>query len=857
MITRPVLVLFFFFIAIHSLAQIDKKEKWVDSVFKSLTPAEKIGQLIVTTLPLKPSEDEIKSLIEHSKTSEIGTLLIERSGPMRFANLMNRIQTKAKVPVMTGIEIHGDLSGTFDSTMNFYEPLVVAAASDSLTKKMSKEVDRQVKILDIHVTNRVEFLGKKKTITSKPLLDAFRKKSKPKKGDAALQDFLAGNDVLMAEPGEIDASVSVIAKALKKDKRLAGHLDSAVRKMLAKKFDVGLAQKILINTDNLIRRLHTPDAMLLRQEIAESAVTVIKNDTDLVPVRTLDDKSFASVSIGSSSQNIFTNYLSKYIRFEHYSIQNASDTTGLDEKLKDKSIVVVGLFANPDQSISDLIKKIAQKHQLILCGFIDPTGLKSFEDVGVIMSAYSGDSELQKASAEIIFGGLAARGKLPVKISEAFDAGKGITTSPTNRFTYELPETAGMDSPTLEKIETIANETITMGAAPGLVVFVAKDGKVVYEKSFGSLTYDKKSPMTTETIFDLASITKVSATLQTVMYMQEKGLIDVNKKASVYLPELKGSNKEDFTIKDIITHQAGLWPFLPFWVETVKDTTIWKKYYSKKESDDYPFPVSENLFASKAMKDSLWHWIVKARIRDKTPRTIYDYRYSDMGFYIMQHLAEKLLAQPMEDFLQKNIYQPLGAYTTGYLPLRKFSASRIAPTEKDTLFRKSLLIGYVHDQGAAMHGGIAGHAGLFSTANDLGKLGQMWLNKGTYGGVNVFKPETIELFTAKQYETSRRGLGWDKPTISDANGPTSMYASPKTFGHTGFTGTSIWVDPEFNLVFIFMSNRVNPDMNNNKILNANIRPRVQEVVYQSIFEYLRNHDSLKPNETKFGLTVKP
>ncbi len=215
-----------------------------------------------------------------------------------------------------------------------------------------------------------------------------------------------------------------------------------------------------------------------------------------------------------------------------------------------------------------------------------------------------------------------------------------------------------------------------------------------------------------------------------------------------------------------------------------------------------------------------------------------------------------MLVNRYYDFLQRKIYKPIGAYTTGYLPLTKFSPAQIAPTEKDTLFRKSLLIGYVHDQGAAMHGGIAGHAGLFSTANDLAKIGQMWLNKGNYGGIQYFKPETIELFTSQQYETSSRGLGWDKAIFN--NPSISMYASSKTFGHTGFTGTSIWIDPEFNLVFVFLSNRVYPYMYNNKILKANIRPRIQDVVYQSIFEYCKNHeDVLKPNEIKSGLTVKP
>ncbi|HRG78986.1 MAG TPA: serine hydrolase, partial [Cyclobacteriaceae bacterium] len=365
----------------------------------------------------------------------------------------------------------------------------------------------------------------------------------------------------------------------------------------------------------------------------------------------------------------------------------------------------------------------------------------------------------------------------------------------------------------------------------------AKDGKVIYEHSAGWLTYENKIPVTEQTIYDLASVTKVSATLQTVMFMHEKGLIDINKKASVYLPELKESNKKDFIIKDILTHQAGLWPFLPFWAETVKDGKLLPAYYSYQTNLDYPFPVAEGIYASKVMKDSLWSWIIKAKIREKPQRTVYDYRYSDMGFYILQRLAEKMLNQPIEDFLEQNIYEPLGAYTLGYLPLRKFPIDQIAPTEDDKLFRKELLIGYVHDQGAAMYGNVAGHAGLFGNANDLAKLGQMLLQKGSYGGQQFFKPETIELFITKQYENSRRGLGWDKPTVSDWAGPTTLFASNKTFGHTGFTETCIWVDPEFNLVFIYLSNRVHPDMTNNKLLNANIRPRIQEVIYRAIFNY--------------------
>ncbi|HCW08275.1 MAG TPA: glycosyl hydrolase, partial [Cytophagales bacterium] len=677
--------------------------------------------------------------------------------------------------------------------------------------------------------------------------------AKAKKGQPLWETFEKGYQLLVVDEEYVDPSFKIILKGIGKNKKWKVWLDSTVRKIISAKYDLGLQQKKFIETENITKRLNSPESILLKEKLANASVTVLRNEQNLIPIQNLDDEHFYYFG----NDNDFLRYLSKYTTLQHYSSLASVDDTLLFRSNKN-NVVIISFSSSPDSVFIKSVKKIANENHLILCSFSNPTDLKNFEGLATVMASYQNATEISHATAEIIFGARGALGKLPMSVSDSLYAGKGIQTKSIGRLVYDLPEAAEMDGPTLDKIESIAKEAISIGATPGLHVLIAKDDKVVYEKSFGTRAYNDKTPITEETIFDLASITKVSATLQAVMYMQEKNLIDINKKVSVYLPELKNTNKEDMIIKDILTHQAGLWPFLPFWAETVKDSSLWKKYYSKTETKDFPFPVAKNMFASKVMKDSLWHWIIKARVREKPVRTPYDYRYSDMGFYMLQHLAEKMLGKPLEEFLQNNFYQLLGATTVGYLPLRKFPPTQIAPTEKDTLFRKSLLIGYVHDQGAAMHGGIAGHAGLFSNANDLAKLGQMWLNKGVYGGHQFFKPETLDLFTAKQYEGSRRGLGWDKSIPFDPNGPTSIYSSGQTFGHTGFTGTSIWIDPEYRLVFVFLSNRVNPDMNNNKILTANIRPRIQDVVYQSIFEYCKNHDnSLKPNEVNSGLTVKP
>lgn len=680
------------------------------------------------------------------------------------------------------------------------------------------------------------------TFTHVPYLQSLAPKKKG--GEIETLAFLIGNDILI-DPQNLSAAVKKMKKAIKKNPALLVQLNGSVKKILGAKFDTGLATRRLLNSGNLMLRLHTPEAQLFRHRLAEAAVTVVRNDTGLIPIKMLENKHFISLFLAQEEQPEFNHYLSQYAPAKIFQVRSLSDTVGLETRLLENDVILIGVFPSASgfqKNLVPLIKKLVPKKEVIVCHFGNPQELRDWDGMPTLLECYVDQGLMPKVAAEIIFGGMSARGVLPANVSDSLPAGFGLTTSTQDRLSYTLPEAAGINSLTLDKIARIAQEAIDLKATPGCRVLIAKDGKVVYDRSFGWFTYDKKTPVTDETLYDLASLTKVSATLQTVMFMQERGLIDINKKASVYLPELRESNKKDFILKDILTHQAGLWPFLPFWSQTMKDSLYMPEFYSEHESPEYPYPVAKNLFAARSMRDSLWQWILHAKIVEKPNRIPYNYRYSDMAFYIMQHLAEKLLNQPMEDFLEQNIYEPIGAYTTGFLPLRKFPENRIAPTEDDKLFRKSLLTGYVHDQGAAMYGGIAGHAGLFSTANDLAKLGQMWLQGGRYGGHQFFKPQTLQLFTQKQYENSHRGLGWDKPAQSDPDGPTSIYASQKTFGHTGFTGTCIWVDPEFNLVYVFLSNRVNPSMTNNKILNANIRPRIQEVIYKAIFTYCEDHN---------------
>jgi CubicO group peptidase (beta-lactamase class C family)/beta-glucosidase-like glycosyl hydrolase len=655
-------------------------------------------------------------------------------------------------------------------------------------------------------------------------------------GEPELFAFQAGNDVLI-NPQNIPQAIRKIKAAVKREKIYQEQLDKSVRKILMAKYDADLYRKA---TQSISYAEIQKKAALLNQQLYEASITVVKNNDEILPLKILDNSRFASLAVGEQQPSLFGKSLNKFALFDSYSLNKVEDTLALSDCFNQYTTVVVGLFpfgGSWQKGVVPFLKRIRQHATVILINFSTPERLQSLEDFPAIVQAYTDKSYAMETIAQVVFGPLCSVGKLPVAAS-TFPSGTQHKTGSLQRMGYTLPERAGMDSKTLEKIKDVAYEAINAGATPGCHVLVARKGKIVYQRSFGWTAYDNKIPVTDETIYDLASVTKVSATLQTTAFLYEKGLIDINKKMSVYLPELKGTNKEDFIIKDILTHQSGLWPFLPFWAQTLKDSVFMQEFYSTASSANYPFPVAENLFASSSMKDSLWHWIINSKVREKPVRTPYDYRYSDMGFYMLQRLADRLLNQPMEDFLYQNLYDPLGAGSLGYQPLNRYSCVTIAPTEKDTLFRKSLLIGHVHDQGAAMHGGVAGHAGLFGNATDLAKIGQLWLNKGTYAGLQYLKPETVDFFTRKQYENSRRGLGWDKRDfINEAISPTSKYSSDNTFGHTGFTGTCIWVDPDYDLVYVFLSNRVHPDMNNNKLLSMSIRTRIHDLVYESIFNY--------------------
>jgi len=662
--------------------------------------------------------------------------------------------------------------------------------------------------------------------------------SKPlRAGEAETLAIQAGNDILISG-ADITPALRRIKRFIRKEKQYRIQIDSSVRKILALKYDAGLWQKPENLTDNIILRTNSPALKGIQQKLYEGAVTIIRNQNDVLPLANLETKHIAYLTADASApSNSVYDYLNKYTHVVPITLNAGADISKITEELAQYNVVIAGIFSAGagTERLTQLLQQQASMRTVIICDFTDFQTTASLPEATAYIKGYTTHEAMLRAIPEVIFGGLKANGTLPATMA-AGKEGSGKETKALGRLTYSFPEDAGMDSRILQRIDTIAKEAIRIGATPGCQVLVARHGKVVYQKDFGYFMYDRKTPVTDATLYDLASVTKVTATLQTALFMYDHGLIDLDRKVSYYLPDLRKTNKKDITLIDMLTHQAGLLPFIPLWPQTMKDTTFLPLFYSRIKNERYSLQVSPNLYASPNIRDSVWVWITKSKLGEKPARTPYPYKYSDLGFLILQHLAEKILNQPIDEFLQQNLYEPLGAYSTGFTPLNRFSKQTIAPTEDDKIFRRTFIEGTVHDERAAMMGGVAGHAGLFSTANDLAKLCQMLLQEGYYGGYQYYKPETVRLFTDRQFETSRRGIGWDKPVQSDWSSPTSLLASPRTFGHTGFTGTCIWVDPEFDLVYIFLSNRVYPDRNN-KLSQANIRSRIQDAIYQSVFNF--------------------
>ncbi len=658
-------------------------------------------------------------------------------------------------------------------------------------------------------------------------------------GEAEVKALLAGNDIMLFSDN-VPKAMDGVLKAIQNGTLTQELIDEKVRKVLLAKYWLGLNKPVRLSAQNLDAQINTEYASFLKEKLMIEAITVVSDEKNLIPLGDLSKLKVAAVHVDGNSGNKLTEMLNKYGEVKHFYISKDAtyqEFQNLKNTLKGYDIVINAHFglvraASKRHGLTDgsiqFINQINQQNQVINVFFGLPYVLNQFGALSTVVIAYVDDAVTQSAAAQLIYGGIGATAKLPVRAG-AYPVNTGILKTGGVRLRYANPYYLGVNPAKFKPVDKLAEEAVKMGATPGSQVLIVYKGAVIYEKSFGKPSKTSSASVKNTDLYDIASITKITATAPVLMHMNENGWFDINKKLGDYLPELKG-NKKNLVIKDILAHQAGLPAWIPFYKKTLNtQSKPDEAIYSKDSSDVFSVKVAEKMYMDKRYIDTLYKDIDEAALQEAK------YRYSDLGYYYMKKIIEKKFEKQLDGVVDSLIWKKLGGNMTMYNPLaRGIDVKNIMPTEEDKSFRMQKIQGYVHDQGAAMMGGVAGHAGLFSNANDLAKYFQMLLNKGTYGQVKFFNPELVDQFTARVNKGNRRALAFDKSVIGGGDGPSCDCVSDASFGHTGFTGTIAWADPANELIFIYLSNRTYPDAENRLLINQSIRPKMQQIIYDAI-----------------------
>lgn len=669
-------------------------------------------------------------------------------------------------------------------------------------------------------------------------------------GEAEVKALKAGIDVLeyVTDP---EMAIKSIIDRINKGEITKELINEKCRKVLAAKYWAGLNKPAHIAIENIIKELSPPTAEALIRGLYANSLTVIINKQNVIPVRNLDKIKIATLAINHRGITPYQLRISKYTQVDSYFIDtlNQKKVKGLLKKLEKYDLVIAGIF-NTDQrssvnfgipeGLDSLLEKLNSGKKCIITYFGNPHAIariNSLQNTDGLIVAYQENDFTQDLSAQLIFGGIGARGTLPVTISEKWPYGSGIITPGNLRLQYGIPENVGISSESLNrKIDSIVNIGLVAKAFPGCEVMVARKGVAIFQRAYGFQTYDNRVNVQENDLFDLASVTKVSATLPGLMLLDTEGKFSPDETLGNYLPYFRHSNKGNLLMRDLLTHQAGLTAWIPFWKETVKKNEKFKRnIFDSEFGKKFPLEVAQGLYINKNYRKKIFSEIKKSPVGEKK------YLYSDLTFIISPEIIDELTGQHWYDYVTTRIYQKIGAFEMGFNPYLKYPLSRIVPTEYDSLFRKQLLHGTVHDEGAAMLGGISGHAGLFATANDLMKLMELYRRMGEYGGEQLIGRDIMEEYTKIQFpeNNNRRGLGFDKPLLNNSEltqkeaYPTRS-ASPASFGHSGYTGTFVWIDPVYDITYVFLSNRVYPTRNNNQLSELNIRSEILQAIYDSI-----------------------
>ena len=674
-----------------------------------------------------------------------------------------------------------------------------------------------------------------------------------KPGEADAKALAAGNDVIEYVT-DVEAAINETKSYIKAKKLTSDDITLKCRKILAMKYWSGLNKKHIIESENIDKELTPQSSKALIHDLFANALTVLNNTQEVIPVKNLEKLKIATVAINRTKLTKYQRRISKYHPADHYypDLTNNDSINSLLKKLSGYDLVIAGVFGLDQRpntgfgikpAVNDFIKDLTLNNKTIITWFGNPYGIDKVQALlnadGLIL-AYQENEYTEDLSAQLIFGGIGARGVLPVTINQTWISDYGITTNGNLRVQFGIPENAGLSSEILErKIDSIVSIGLAVRAFPGCEVMVARKGIVVFQKTYGYQTYDNRVLVNEDDLFDLASVTKVSAALPGLMLLDTEGKFSPDEKLETYLPYFKRSDKGDLLLKNILTHQAGLTPFIVFWKETMKKNGKYKnRIYSHEFAERYPLEVAHGLYINKNFRKKMFFEIKKSPLGEKK------YVYSDLTFIITPEIIEKATGQKWNEFVKTNIYEKIGAYDLNFNPYLKYPLSRIVPTEYDSLFRKQQLQGTVHDETAAMLGGISGHAGLFATANDLMKLMELYRRMGEYGGEQILGRDVLIKYTSVQFpeNNNRRGLGFDKPLLNNSELPQprtypTRSASPSSFGHSGYTGPFVWIDPEHEISYVFLCNRVYPTRNNNLLSDLNIRSEILQSIYDSITDW--------------------
>lgn len=947
---------------------------WVDSVYTTLTPRQRVAQLFVPHLVISDNAAGRATLDRLCATDGVGGILLGKGTIASYAALINYAQSKSRVPLMVTLDGEWGLAMRLTDAPRYPYNMALGAIRDPrLLYDYGREVARECRELGIHVdfapvldvnsnpsnpvigfrsygenprtvsrlgvafsrgleAGGVMSVGKhfpghgdtssdshkslptidhtraqmntvdlvpfadyvgadlsgvmvghlnvpsldpsgRPASLSKPITtgllrdemgfrgmvwtDALEMKGASVKGaNNCVEALKAGADVLLGSASP-SADIDAVMKAVESGAIDPSVVEERCRRMLAFKYVCGLSNYKPVNPRGLSARINSSEAKALNQELANAAVTLISNRDSLVPIPALETNRVAVVSIGAPASNDFSDLCVKYVDCPVYSVTDKSPLTNatLDKLKKEADVVVIGVFS-ANQWARQAYSRLSSLPATVPVFFINPYKMAQFADLDKqpeLMAVYDDTPALRRAGAMGVFGGIVVDGRFPVNVAGVARAGDGLDL-PKTRLGYASPQAEGFSGRLATRIDSIVGEAIAAKAFPGCQVLVAKGGNVVFDQAYGHLSYATGSPsVTSRTLYDIASMSKATATVSGVMKAYDEGLVSTDTRLAEVIPELKGTDKGNLKISQLLFHESGMpatlnmnrllmdtatyrGPLTTARATATNNIRIAPKMYGHKDARlrrditstaETDAPVARGIYASAGAYDTVMNRIYNIGLRKSK-----SYNYSCLNFALLSDIQQRLTGVDLDQWVDTEIFGPLGANLTGYRPSQWYPVDQIAPTENDPFLRRQTVQGYVHDEMAAFAGGVLGNAGLFSTAGDVAKLCQMWLNGGNYGGEQILQPSTVELFTTTKSPTAERTLGFD--LVSNYKSLRETGAPLNAFGHTGFTGTCFWVDPDAQIIYVFLSNRVNPSRTNAAFSKLNPRAAILKAIYSSI-----------------------